>query len=65
MTYVIGIMFIVGGIILGIQAKRDFYKEISRWTLFEVASSACGIICGISILVGVLDITPVFTFLRA
>jgi len=56
MTYVIGIMFIVGGIILGIQAKRDMYREISRWTLLEVASSVCGFICGVCIIFGVIDI---------
>ena len=61
MNIALGIMMILVSIFLGIQAKRDMYREINRWTILEVGASVCGFVCGVGILFGVIEIPSFFS----
>ena len=56
MTLLRGIILVLGGIIIGLDAKRDFRKEQTRWTALEVVASALGLFLGLSFIVGSLVI---------
>lgn len=49
-----GIILVLGGIIMGLDARRDFKKEQTRWTALEVAASVLGLLLGISFIAGSL-----------
>lgn len=46
-----GIILVFGGIIFGLDAKRDFRKEQTRWAALEVTASVLSLLLGLSFIV--------------
>lgn len=56
MTLLNGIILVLGGIIIGFDAKKDFRKEQTLWTVLEIAVSVLGLFLGFSFIVSSLVI---------